>query len=258
MANIRWVGGASIIPGQWQSVVGGTPAAGQVYTFQIGLRLYSYTALNTDTNATIAAAVEALLAASTWGEFLENTFSVNSATITTVGPASGAPVTITTSATGTGTFVTTQTVTPSSPNDVSIATNYSGGVLPTTGDNLSADHTNTDMLWNLQHFTGVVFASLSLPASFEAGPTGNGTCGLPTVNSRGSASYVEYRQRAFQCAPTTCTIGNNDGGGSASGFIYLDFGTATVSLAVHNTGSSTQTDLEALLVKGGRDRRAHV
>lgn len=248
MAKVRWKGGAAIQGGQWTLTVGGVAAAAQDYTVGIGLRSIKYTSVGGDTNNSIASELQALLSASTWGEFAENTFTVSNNVITVDGPESGAPVILTPSATGTGTLTLAETITPSSPNDIAIAANYDTGSLPVATDDVSYDHSSFDALWNLDHFAGVAFNSLRFAANFERGDNGSGTAGLPEVNSTGAEPYVEYRPTYFQSAAATCIVG--DGPGNGSGRLKLDFGAAQVSLSVHATGSSDDTDTEALLVKG--------
>lgn len=243
----------------WTIAVSGTAAAGQDYTVTIGLNALTYAAVAGDTNATIASNLQALLAASTWGEFAANTFVVSATVATDVlltGPKSGEPIAVTAAATGTGSLTATRTTTPSSPNSVKLAVNWDTGVLPTTGDDVFFDHGSYDALWDLDTFAGVVFNSLTITQNFESGDTGNGTLGLPEVNETGANKFVEYRPTAFQCAPTTCTIG--EGSGSGSGRLKLDFGSAQVALAVHATGSALDPDLETLLVTGSHVANAAV
>jgi len=87
--------------------VGGTPVAGQNYTLSCNGKSVVYQAITGDTNTTIAAALVLLLqAASTILEIQEAQFTSALGVITSTSTTAGVPYTFTTSATGTGTFVT--------------------------------------------------------------------------------------------------------------------------------------------------------
>ncbi len=248
MGSKRWKGGAAAVAQVTTLTVGGTAANGQVYTATMGYRSIAYTANNTDTNSTIAAALQALLAASTYGEFLEATWTVATNVITATANTAGVPFTVTSSATGTGTLTAATTTTSAGPNDVSTAANWDANAVPVAGDDVYIDHTSVDLLWNLQALSGVALNSLTIDSTFQSGSAGTGTAGLPEVNQRGSASYLEYRQQYLQQGAATCTVGNGTGAGS--GRIKLDFGTAQTTLIVNGTGAPADAGLEALLVKG--------
>jgi hypothetical protein len=69
--------------------VGGTVAAGQVYTITIGSSSLSYTATTTDTDSTIASALQSLLSTSSSAAFQEYTWVVNGNVITATGETGG-------------------------------------------------------------------------------------------------------------------------------------------------------------------------
>lgn len=132
MSNITWIGSAPAIAQVSTLVVGGTPAVGQVYSVFMGLnsaKVVSYAALGGDTNITIAAALQLLLSASTFGEFAEVTWAntASSAVITGTAIAAGVPFSSTSSATGTGTLVTTPGI--ANPTISSTSTATTGGTL---------------------------------------------------------------------------------------------------------------------------------
>jgi hypothetical protein len=226
MATRSFISSAPVVAQVNAITVGGTPATSQVYAVTINNKAVSYVALVTDTNITIAAALQALLALSFITEFQEVTWTVLSNVITGTMKNAGQPFINTSSATGTGTLVTVETA-GSGPSDVSIATNWSGATLPTTGDAVVFENNSANANQNLQAFAGVVFASVTVKASFT------GQLGLPAINASG---YQEYRQTAFQSAATVQTIG--DGTGSGSGLISLDNQTYQTVLNIHGAGNA--------------------
>lgn len=222
-------------------------ASGMNYTVAIGYRSLSYTSIASDTNNTVASALQAILSASAYGEFLEYTWTASNNVITATGKTAGVPGIIGGSATGTGTLTAAHATVSSGPNDVSIAANWDAGTVPAAGDDVYFDHSEIDALWNLQIFNGIAFNSLTISSTFQQGSMGNGTIGLPEVNANGTP-YLEYRQQYLQCSPTTVAIG--DGSGNGSGRIKLDFGAGQVNAIVYGTGTSLDADLQALFIKG--------
>jgi hypothetical protein len=247
MASKRFKGGAGYVAQVSTLTVGGTPALGQIYTVTIGLNSIAYTASGIDTNSTIAAALQVLLAASTLGEFSGITWTVNAAVITGTARTAGTPFTATTSATGTGTFVTATTTANVSPNAWGNALNWDTGAVPVNGDDVYLDQTSFDIWWDLDQ-SAVTLASLTITSTFQKGDNGDGQLGLPEVNASGSKSYVEYRTTFLKIGATTCTIG--DGLGNGSDLLKIDFGSVQTSCTVHSTGTGPGGDLEALQLKG--------
>lgn len=129
MANI-WRGDAQSVAQVNTITVGGTAAATQVYSVTINLKTISYTAIGGDTNSTIAAALRALLAASTIPEFAEVTWTVLTTVITAASKTVGVPFTNTSSATGTGTLVTATTTANTGKYNWDDPDNWSEGRIP--------------------------------------------------------------------------------------------------------------------------------
>lgn len=227
--------------------VGGTAAAGQIYKVTIGLNSVSYTAVGGDTNSTIAAALQTLLAASTLGEFAKLSWTVNTTVITATASTAGTPFTLTTSATGTGTFVDANVTANGSPNAWGNAANWDTGSIPVNGDDVYIDQTSYDIWWDLDQ-SAVTLASLTVTSTFQPGATGEGVLGLPEVNTSGTKPYVEYLPTYLKIGATTCTIGSGLGSGSAQ--IKIDFGAVQTSCTVIATGTGPGGDLEAVLLKG--------
>jgi hypothetical protein len=242
MATNRWLGTAVPVSQVNTVTVGGTPASGQAYTVAMGVngsKTVAYTATGSDTNSTIAAALQALLAASTIPEFAEAAWTVSGAVVTGTANTAGYPFSNTSSATGTGTLVTATATASAGPNDVSTAANWSTGATPTTGDNVYITNTNSSLLYGLSALSGATVSGVTIDSTFT------GTIGLPQQNANG---YWEYRQRYFQLGVSTFTILTGTGGGS--GQVQFDFGSVQVAATVANVGSPSQQGLPAVILKG--------
>lgn len=243
MGTKIWISGAPSISQVSSLTVGGTAATGQVYTVSMGInntKTVSYTATGADTNTTIAAALQALLAASTYPEFQEETWANPSAgVITATAKTAGVPFTVTASATGTGTLTASTTTTSSGPNDVSLAANWSTNALPTTGDDVYVTGTSQGLLYNLSALSSVVLGTLTVDTTFT------GQIGLPAQNANG---YEEYRPRYWQIQTPTETY--LAGSGAGAPLIQRDNGSQAWSVNVAATGSPIVQGRPALLLKG--------
>lgn len=243
MASPRWKGAAQAVAQVNTVTVGGTPANGQVYTVTMGLnnsKSVSYTATGVDTNTTIAAALQALLAASTIPEFQEVTWTVGTTVITGTAVTAGKPFTNTSSATGTGTLVTATTTANTGPNNWDNAANWSTNAVPVNADNVYVENSSTSIKYGLAQ-SGVTLASLNVASSFT------GDIGLPEVNADGTA-YLEYRAQYLAIGATAVNVGY--GPGQGSGRIKLDNGAVQTTLNVANTAQGAEQNLEALQWKG--------
>jgi hypothetical protein len=241
MAKQRWRGDAPAVSQINTVTVGGAAANGQVYTITINGKSVSYTATGVDTNTTIATSLKANLIASTIPEFSEITWAnpSNGVVTGTMGTANaGKPFTQTSGATGSGSLTTVITTPSSGPSDVSLAANWSTGLLPVAGDDLFFDLSNVSALYNLNALAGILFNSLNIPASYT------GQIGLPAINGSG---YLEYRPLYFQCSATTITIGN--GPGTGSGLIKIDGQAAgNLTVLVNNTASPIEGGIGGVAV----------
>lgn len=245
MATQSWLGNAPAIAQVISIVVGGTAATGQTYSIKMGLnnaKVVAYTWNGSDTNTQIATALQALLASTLFPEFLEVLWTNPSAgTILATGQTAGVPFTITCTASGTGTLTPTTTTANSGPSDVAIASNWSQGTLPVTGDQIFLQNNSVPLLYNLQQLGAIT------PALFQADSSNTAAVGLPATNSNG---YREYRTRFLQF--TGCTnVMIGQGGGQSSGKIMLDFQSGTYAAEIYNAASSTETGVPAIQLKGG-------
>ena len=217
---------------------GGTWGTSDVVTITINGKVIS-TTTGTATIATFLATVVTNLNASVIPEFQEITWSQSTATLIGTADTPGKPFTMTvtkTSTSGTidGTTSSAGTNTAySSPNDISLAANWTGGVPIATND-IVFENSSVDVLYGLNQ-------SAIAPNSLTIEPSFSGKFGNPTVTSTG---YAEYRGTYLQyaCATVTCA--------GTGGRIKLDLGSTAATITVNNTGSPIETGLEAMLIKG--------
>lgn len=179
------------------------------------------------TTDTVATALYNALIASTIPEFMEISWAAPAANVITgTAVVAGKPFTLTTAVTGgTGTISNATSVTSSGPNDLNVAANWSGGVLPGAADDVYFQQSNVDCLYNLSALSAVTLTSLNILASY----TGN--IGLPDY----TGSYYEYRATDLTIGATTVNVG--DGPGSGSGRIRLNTGNVQTTVNVHNTAT---------------------
>jgi len=241
MSTILWRGDAAAVA-QIKTLTAGSVSNGIVYSITINGKAISFTAGGSDTAATVAAALFALVtAAGAPAEFKEMTWTNPSGGVivaTAVYP--GTPFTLAAAATSTGTFTgSTPSTASSGPADASVAANYSTGVLPTTGDDLVFSNSGNSCVFGLSALSAVTLNSLSIDQSFT------GKIGLARNNP---AAYVEYRPQYLQIGATTVTIGNGPGNGS--GRIKIDGGSAATTVNVFNSGQPAETGLKSILWKG--------
>ena len=187
MSTMSWIGNAPFV--QQEGTI--TPVADNSQTYTIGIptvasgKKVTYVSSGAATVDEIVNGLVAALKASTEGEFLEATWSAGTGSVEYVVKEAGRPITVDASATGAGTLTPAVTVTPSSPNDLNIAANYSGGALPVNGDNLRLDTGNRDIKWNLGALSGVALASFVRTSGYT------GKVRLDIYNDSGK--YSEYR-----------------------------------------------------------------
>lgn len=248
MANQIFLGSAAAIAQVTSLTVGGTPASGNTYSVTMGFgtgKTITYTATGSDTNTTIATALQKLLAASLFPEFLEEAWTNPSAgVIYATALTAGVPFALSTSTTGTGTpTLATATVTANSgPSDVSILANWSTGALPITGDTIYFQNCNVAALYNLQALSAVDPANIYCDASMTA------AIGLPVNNANG---YREYRQRFLQFSGCSGIVEIGLGQGQGSGKVQLDFQTGNYTANIYKSATSSETGMPAVQLKGG-------
>lgn len=253
MANQILLGSAAAIAQVTSLTVGGTPASGNTYSVTMGFgagKTVTYTATGTDTNTTIATGLQKFLAASLFPEFLEEAWTnPSAAVIYATALVAGMPFTLTTATTGTGSPTLAQaTVTANSgPSDVSIASNWSTGSLPVTGDVLYFQNLNVPALYNLQALAAITPANIFGDGSMTA------AIGLPVNNPNG---YREYRQRFFQFTGCSGVVEIGLGQGQGSGKVQFDFQSGNFTANVYKSATSSETGMPAVQLKGGSSSTA--
>lgn len=238
MSTKVWAGGSISTP-QQNTVTPASVAIGNVFNVVTNGKQVSFVATAT-TVANVTAGLAAAIAASTEPEWQELTAVDNTTNVLITGPATGAPFTQTSSATGGTATLTTATATaPISPNAWDVAGNWSPSGVPVASDDVIIDNTDVSILYGLDQHT-ITLTTLFIGAGFT------GTIGLASRNLLG---YSEYRDQYCRISATS-TISVGSGIGSGSGRIKLDTGSVKATLNVLKTGPPAETGLEALLWKG--------
>ena len=170
------------------------------------------------------------------GEFSELVATVSGSVVSVaMDPAkAGKPFTMTATETtaGNGTATRAALTVSNGPNDVGLAANWTGGVLPANGDDVWFQDSTVDALYNLDDLTGVTLASLNIQASFT------GKIGLAFYDTSNANPYVEYRERYLQIGATLLNIGDKTGDGSSR--ILLDLETIQTAAVVFFTDTSDE------------------
>jgi hypothetical protein len=242
VAKITWDGGRGAVA-QVVTVTPATVAAGNVFTLAIGDNAVSFTA-TAGTAANVTAGLAAAIAAAGYAEFGDLEVTDNAGTLTLAARTAGLPFTVTASAAaggggGSPTLTAATTTANASPNDFADGANWSGGVAPTTGDDVIFDETSTvDCLYGLNQNT-LTFASLTVGNGYT------GSIGLPNRNPDG---YTEYRGTHLRAGVTLVNVGQ--GGGNGPGRLRLDTGTVVTTVNVFGAGNPTDGTAEAIHLKG--------
>jgi hypothetical protein len=235
VATNRWRGDAPAVK-QVVTLTVGSSTAGHTFITVINGKSYTVTANGTDTTAQLAAAVQALLAASTEPEFLEVAWTVSTNVVTGTAQTAGKPFTVATTG-STGTYTLATPTASSGPNHVDVAANWSLGAVPGVGDDVLIDG-GSDLLY-FGTLAAAAYASWRAKASFA------GKIGLPRLNSAG---YVEYRPRAWPLATAVpAVIGEGDGSGPV--LVNITSGLA-LDLTVHTTGTRQDPAVPVVNVSG--------
>ena len=203
-----------------------------------------------DSGGNLTAALTALavvLNASTHPYFSTITWSSNATQIIGTADTAGVPFVMTGAVSGgTGTVsnsgVQATSTANSGPNDWSVAANWSGGVVPASGDTVIFANNAVNVCWGLA--TGVTGVTT---IRFEQSYTGKvGLNYLAFATSADGAtvnmSYPEYRQGYLAIGATSIRIGDAPASGSPSGSsrILIDAGsTTTATIEVINTASNS-------------------
>lgn len=239
MAINRWRG--DYLPrAQVVTLTVGSATAGHTFVVTMNGKVVSYTAVSGDTTATIAAALQALLAgATTIPEFNEVTWAVDTTSANViVGTAATPGVPFTATLSGTGTFTLATPTASTGPNHVDEPKNWSLGTVPGATDDVLVDG-GADLLYGWGALSAAAYASLRVKASFA------GQIGLPFYNPSG---YVEYRARAWP-VNTAVPVLIGEGSGEGPTLVNLACG-AALDLTVFKTGNRAVADAPVVNVSG--------
>ncbi|MFN0051082.1 MAG: hypothetical protein ACKV0T_02765 [Planctomycetales bacterium] len=250
MPTKRWRGDAPRTAQVSTLSVGGAVSAGQVYSVTINGKVVSYTAIGGDTTATIAAALKALLAASTIPEFLEVSWSSAASATTGTARTAGKPFTNSSAATGSGSLTTTITTPNAGPNVVSLGANWEGGSAPVDGDDIVFDTGASDVLYDLDQ-NAITPASILVDVGYR------GRIGLAEINGDDAANlYAEYREKylRFGNSADALTIQVTIRGGA--GRIKLNTGTAQAVWNVNDSAPPLEEGVPAVLLRGTHSSNA--
>lgn len=265
MANKYWLGGAAPIK-QTRTYTfnadGTAIEANDIIRVTIGQRVYDFVAGATAIDTAVASLVTSWTALSStlFPEFYEviPTYNSTSNVLTLTARTEGVNFTVTlrpyesdgtTPATdmtieGSNAATTgTAGVANSSPNDGSVAANWSGGTAPANNDTIIFANNAIDLL------DGLDFSSINLSVTVRQSYTGK--IGRPVTNSGG---YPEYRLThltvgADDTDPQYITIGQ--GVGAGSGRVKINVGGSTSHVVIHNAGTPADAGMPAVQIKGG-------
>lgn len=244
MSTVRWVGNARAINQVDTVTPGGTWEVDDVINFTINGKILSIVAGDT-VIANICANIVTAWTACTFPEFLEITASVSGSTVLLTSVTAGTPFTCAVATTETGggaadsqTITESTTTSNSSPNDWSLALNWSTGSVPVSTDSVYIEDSSVSILYGLGQ-SAVTLTLLSIGSSFT------GTIGLPDYNPSG---YEEYRTTILALSATTIKLGYGINSGSSQ--IRLNTGSVQTAITVYGTGNPLSPTLSAFQWKG--------
>lgn len=259
MASLKFTGNATPIRDTWTLTVTGTWSAGDTCTVTYNGKSLVITlqATSVVSVTTVATTIKEVFNAS-FGttltdtaatftpnvggrgipEFAEYTATSSAGVVTLACNENGKPGgTFSVSETSTsGSLAVSHLATGTGPNDLNNAANYSGGSLPTTGDDLTLDR-SVPIKWNLGALSAETLASLTITSRFDSASQ----LGLPARNANG---YEEFRATELAIGATLVTIN------SGSGMIKVNFGSVQTAVTVYATGTTTESGRPACQLRG--------
>lgn len=222
MATVYWLGTADPVAQVWTASidsVDGTPANN---TFTVTIGDVAISQVGTTDVATTAAALVALLNASTHPYFAAVTWDVPSAgNIRATADTAGVPFVAALTETGAGTGSVTdfaETTASAAPNAWSTAANWSGGAVPADGDDVFLRNSSVDIAWGLAQ-SAVTLSSLHIEHTYT------GRIGLhrgvfaqsADGNTTTTSAKGEYRQTYLEIGIDELVVGANSGIGTPTG-----------------------------------------
>jgi len=240
MATMRWKGAAQAVA---QVTTVQVTAYDAATTYSLGVNGKTVSVIAAGSANLTAAALATAWNGSTEPELAEVTAGSSTDTVTLTGDTAGVPFTVTSADTGgTGTIGSPSTTTAATgPNHWDNADNWTGGSVPANSDSVYIEQSSVSIKYGLAQ-SSVTLTLLSITSSFT------GDLGLPAVNQSGSSNYQEYRATYLAIGATTLNIG--DGPGQGSGRLKIDLGSVQSTVNIRNTSSGSETNLEAVQLKG--------
>lgn len=236
-----------------------TPAnveVGDIFTLTCAGESVSFTATATSV-ANVTAGLVAAWNASTEPAHTEITATDNTTYLTLTHDTAGVDFDVTSSVTNSSGGTDDQVLTKGSatgeagPNWWSDPDNWledgaATADAPQTGDDVVIENSDVDILYGLAQ-SAVTLASLTVRKNYT------GKIGLPNMVAAGThvtatSAYAEYRDKYLTIGATACNIGQ--GTGTGSGRIKIDFSTVQTTCKVHGSGSTIETNIPAIILKG--------
>lgn len=182
------------------------------------------------------------------GCFTDLTVSNAVSVVTFIGPADGAPVTLSKVDAGGNATTLTQTVAPLSPYDLADAVNWASSNFPTGGDQAVFENSSVPAKYNLDALSGITLAAGSGASSgLIRRRSFTGSLSLPDANTAG---YAEYRptKMSFKCSGLYWEASKSD---TAQQFrLTSTFSGAAVTVIVQGDSTSARVGSEALEIDG--------
>ena len=220
-----------------------TPAnvgVGDIFTLAINGKTIAYTA-TVNTVANVTAGITALWNASVIPEFAEITAADANTAVTLTHNTPGVPFTVTGTTTdgnssNTQTLTVNTTTAASGPSCANLAANWNPSV-PANTDDIVFEHSDVDVLYNLDAFSSLVVNSVTVKKSFT------GAIGLPKRNAN---DYNEYRPTYLAIGFNTANL--NDGEGQGSGRVNISAAASNATVNVFDSGSALENGIPAILL----------
>lgn len=237
MATIFWRGDADAVAQVSSASIDSLDATPANNTFHVTIGDEVISQVGTTDAATTAAALVALLNASTHPYFAAVTWTNPSGgTITGTADTAGVPFVAALTETGAGTGAVTDfsdDTASSGPCDLGAADNYSGGALPANGDTLIIADVSSNIAYNLDALAAVTLAHLQIRQTFL------GLIGLRSTQFATSADALTYSTtRAAEYRETYLKVGADRITNGAHGGIGTPVGSQRVKIDNVKSGAS--------------------
>lgn len=258
MATLYWLGDADAVAQVSSASIDSVDATPANNTFHVTIGDEVISQVGTTDAATTAAALVALLNASTHPYFSGITWTNPSGgTITGTADTAGVPFVAALTETGAGTGAVTDfsdDTASAGPADLSTAENWSTGSLPTAGDTIIFDRLGSSVAYNLDALSGVgTLAHVQIRQSFtgEIGLRHSYFATTAAASTYSTTRATEYREQYLRLAASRVTIGGHAGPGAPVGSTMIKVRNTLAGaniLNVDNTAAaSAETGVPAVM-----------